>query len=204
MLKKDADYLAFASELYTEAIDLFAVANEEYAEGDHWTKNFDTITVMMRIAGLKEFKPHHAALCLGMKSLFSIAKNQSNRQSMRSRFLDVINYLTFIAWMYEKGHDIDLAHPLSVLQELVTDLDGETKEGHVVTEQSGLTMRDFSADKRTYGIHCQKCLEFVPADNQFFHPPGSSDNICGRCVATAIRENELTGVKPPKDPHQPL
>lgn len=112
-------FVQFAAQLHNETRDLFSVANKEYASDDAWTTNFDFVTIMMHIAGFdgktpKRFEPRHAALCYAMKSVFSIAKDHSNRQSMRSRYNDVINYFTFMAWMDEHQHTANLEQSVEV------------------------------------------------------------------------------------------
>lgn len=104
-------YEKFANNLYQEAIGLFSVANREYSSDDVWTSNFDTVAVMMRMGGQKDFRPRDAAATYLMKSIFSIVKDNSERQSMRSRYLDAINYLTFMAWMDENNHDVAITYP---------------------------------------------------------------------------------------------
>lgn len=100
-------YLEFAKTLHFEANKLFEEANQEYASDLSWTTNFDFVSVLMsEVAGHENFSPKHAALTYLMKSIFSIARSHSTRQSMRSRYLDAINYLTIMAFMDNVGHDV--------------------------------------------------------------------------------------------------
>lgn len=108
MANDASSYVEFANRLHAEATELFAVANQEYSSDDAWTTNFDTVAAFMHVAGFQAFLPRHAALTYLMKSIFSIAKGHSERQSMRSRYLDAINYLTFMAWMDENEHTATL------------------------------------------------------------------------------------------------
>ena len=66
---------------------------------------------MMRMGGFEDFRPRDAAATYLMKSIFSIVKDNSERQSMRSRYIDAINYLTFMAWMDENNHDVAITYP---------------------------------------------------------------------------------------------
>jgi len=97
------DYLDFAGDLYDEARELFEEANQEYSSDASFTQNFDFVAEAMQIGGREDFMPRDAALTYAMKSVFSILKNHSTRQSMRSRYLDLINYLTIAAWMDEQA-----------------------------------------------------------------------------------------------------
>jgi hypothetical protein len=104
-------YTKFASNLYQEAIGVFSVANREYSSDNIWTSNFDYAALMMRMSGIDNFQPRQAAMVYLMKSIFSIGRDNSERQSMRSRYVDAINYLSFMAWMDENNHDVAMAYP---------------------------------------------------------------------------------------------
>ena len=98
------EYTTFAKALYEETCTLFEIANREYSDDAAWTTNFDTAAhfLRMRHPGVT---PRDTALVYLLKSIFSIAKAHTERESMRSRYMDAINYLTFMAWMDTHGHD---------------------------------------------------------------------------------------------------
>lgn len=104
-----SDYLNHAYSLSTEASELFQVANKEYAKDNNFLENFSFVASAMEVAGIEGFTPKHAAMVYAMKSIFSILKGHSTRQSMRSRYLDVINYLTIASFYDEvvEGNDAD-------------------------------------------------------------------------------------------------
>ena len=102
------DFVRFQRELVEEAGELFEEANREYSDDDQWTSNFDFVTLFMRMGGHEEFRPRDAAFTYLMKSVFSISRGHSTRQSMRSRYLDAMNYLSFMAWMDDNDHDVEV------------------------------------------------------------------------------------------------
>lgn len=98
-------FYEFRQSLINDAFVTWDDANQEYSTDDAWTSNFDYAALLMRLRG-HDIKPRDTAMVYLMKSIFSIAKGDSRRQSMRSRYIDAINYLLMMAHMDEHNHDI--------------------------------------------------------------------------------------------------
>lgn len=87
------DYGQMWRDLDAEAYEIRALAQQEYASDLDIFENF------RRLSALVGISPRHCILVLMMKHLCSIEKGITIRESMKGRYIDVMNYLRLLyAW----------------------------------------------------------------------------------------------------------